>query len=290
MANRMMHEKLTINDQTPIIARYYDYEKFTYLWHFHAEYEIIYVQESTGERFVADSMEFFYPGDVILLGSNLPHYMRSHEKYYKGDSSQRVKGVVIQFAHDYMSHAINNYADLIHIKLLLEKSRRGIHFPYPECSNIIKCIEKLPTYKGIDRIVNLLLLLNKMANFKDSRILGSPQFSDRISLFSDNRLDKILSYINYHYIENLKLDHIASIVSMNKTSFCRYFKEKTGKSFVDYIQDLRIGYACKLLIGTLLDISQISLECGFNTTCHFNKIFKRNTGFTPSEYRKQFLK
>jgi len=289
MGNRIMHEQLTINEQNPIIARFYDYEHFTYPWHFHSEYEIIYVKESCGERFVADNMEHFGPEDVILLGSNLPHYMRSHEMYYAGDTSLRVKGVIIQFANDYMTHAIDRYLDLNHIKLLLEKSKRGIHFPFPENKDIIRCIEELPVCRGISRIINLLVLLDKMACFKYKRILGSVHFSNKLSDFSDSRIDKVLSYLTYHYTETLRLDDIASVISMNTSAFCRYFKEKTGKSYIEYIQDLRVGYACKLLTGTSYDISQISIECGFNTICHFNKIFKRNTGLTPTEYRRQFL-
>jgi AraC-like DNA-binding protein len=290
MENRIMHEQPIINEQFPVIARFYDYERFTYPWHFHSEYEIIYVQEGNGERFVADSMESFSPGDIILMGSNVPHYMRSAEKYYAGDASLRVKGVIIQFAHDYMTHTISRYADVTPVKWLLEKADRGIHFPYPDNKDIIECINNLPTNKGVERITNLLLLLDKMANFQSKRILGSLHFSSQPSLFADSRIKKVLSYITFHYTENIKLENIVSVVSMNTSAFCRYFKEKTGKSYVEYIQDLRIGYACKLLISTSYDISQISIECGFNTTCHFNKIFKRNTGLTPSEYRKQFLK
>jgi AraC-like DNA-binding protein len=290
MKSVIMHEQLAINEQSPTIARYYDYEKFTYPWHFHSEYEIIYVQESFGERFVADSMESFYPGDVILLGGNVPHYMRSAEKYYTNNAEFRVKGVIIQFAHDYMSHAIGKYADLNHIKLFLEESKRGIHFPHPANKEIIKCIQEMPTYTGVERIIRLLLLLDKMAHFPSQRILGGPHFNENLSLFLDNRIEKVLAYNMYHYMENIKLKEIASIASMNTSAFCRFFKEKTGKSYVKHIQDLRIGYACKLLTGTSDDISQISMECGFNTACHFNKLFKRNTGLTPSDYRKRFLK
>ncbi len=290
MITSMMHEQLTINDEYPIIARYYDYERFVYPWHFHGEYEIIYVKEGTGERFVADSIENFSCGDVILLGHNVPHYMRSAEEYYKEDSSLRVTGAVIQFAYDYMAHAINRYADLSHIKTLLERSKRGIHFPSPHNHEIIKAIELLPQSKGVYRIANLLFLLDKMARFKPRRLLGSPHYDQNLSILTDNRLDKVLSYITFHYTEPICLSDIASIVSMNASAFSRYFKEKTSKSFIEYILELRIGYACKLLIGSSLDISQIYIECGFNTLCHFNRIFKRQTGLTPSEYRKEFLK
>jgi AraC-like DNA-binding protein len=285
-----MHEQLTINEQNPIIARFYDYDYFRYPWHFHSEFEIIYVSESHGERFVADSMERFLPGDVILLGSNLPHYMRSNEIYYKNNPELRVKGVVIQFAHDYMSHAINKYAELTHIKLLLNNAKRGFHFPHPQNREIIRDIETLPDYKGFQRIIHLLLLLDKMAVFKDKRLLSSPHFSENINVFFDNRIEKILSFLNYHYLENISLANLSSIFSMNTSAFCRYFKQKTGKSYIHYIQDLRIGHACKLLIGTAYDISLISIECGFNTICHFNKIFKRKTSLTPSEYRNKFIR
>jgi AraC-like DNA-binding protein len=285
-----MFEQLTINEQSPIIARHYDYERFTYPWHFHSEYEIIYVEEGMGERFVADSMEPFSPGDLILMGSNVPHYMRSAEKYYAGNASLRVRGVVIQFAHDYMTHTISRYADMTPVKRLLEESQRGLHFPSPDNKDLIKCINNLPTNKGVERITNLLLLLDKMANFPSKRILGSLHFSSKPSQSADSRSKKALSYITGHYTENIRLEAVAAIVSMNKSAFCRYLKEKTGRSYIEYVQSLRIGYACKLLISTSYDILQISMECGFNTVCHFNKMFKRNTGLTPSEYRKQFLK
>lgn len=290
MDNPIMHEQLAINEQNPVIARHYDYDHFTYPWHFHSEYEIIYVKESHGERFVADSVEHFSPGDVILLGSNLHHCMRSSDIYYRGNPGLRVRGVVIQFAHDYMSHAIDKYADFTHVRLLLNSAKRGFYFPCSQNDDIIRCIEDLPLQNGIHRIIGLLLLLDKMATFKDKRFIGSPHYSENTSVFPGSRIEKVLSYLNYHYTENLSLDDMASRFSMNTSAFCRYFKQNTGKSCIDYVQDLRIGYACKLLLGSSFDISQISIECGYNTICHFNKIFKRKTAMTPSEYRNKFIR
>jgi AraC-like DNA-binding protein len=285
-----MNEQLSINEQIPIIARYYDYERFTYPWHFHREYEIIYVREGSGERFVADNAEFFYPGDLILLGSNVPHYMRSAREYYDEANGLRTTGVIIQFEHDYMAHTIGKYTDLRHIKLLLDRSNRGIHFPYPANKEILKRVEDIPLYKGIERIVHLLLLLDRMACFEEACLLGSPQFNVDPTLFVSDRLNKALSYISHHYTEAVTLDEIAAVVSMNASAFCRYFKEKSGKSLIEYIQDLRIGYACKLLVGSPRDISQVCNECGFNTVSFFNRVFKEKTKLTPTEYRKKFVK
>lgn len=288
MKSNFMHEQLPIDDSQPIIARHYDYKRFTYPWHFHSEYEIIYVKEGHGERFVADNIGTFGAGEIILLGSNLPHYMRSASEYFTEGSSKRVKGVVIQFHKNFMEHSINNYVDLKPIKDLLEEAKRGVLFTTSANENMIAQIEALPLYKGVDRLVNLLLLLNNMTRSNNKRLLGSRQFDNSLSLFADDRLEKVLSYVNYHYTENINLNEIAAKIPMNTTSFCRYFKEKAGKTFMDYILDLRIGYACKLLSDKSMDISQISIASGFNSITHFNRIFKRKTNLTPTEYKKRF--
>lgn len=283
-----MHEQLPINNHQPIIARYYDYNRFTYPWHFHNEYEIIYVREGHGERFVADNIGTFGAGEIILLGSNLPHYMRSAAEYFSEDSQKRVTGVVIQFEKDFMAHAINNYIDLKLIKDLLDESKRGILFSSLANKKIVEQVEALPSYKGVDRFVNLLLILDNMAKSNNKRLLGSRQFDNSLSLFADDRLGKVLSYVNYHYTEKINLEAIAAKIPMNVTAFCRYFKEKSGKTFIDYIMDLRIGYACKLLSSGPMDVSQICIASGFNSVTHFNRIFKRKTSMTPTEYKKSF--
>ena len=285
-----MHEQLRINEHVPVIARHYDYERFTYPWHFHSEYEIIYFAESMGERFVADSVEAYASGDIILVGSNVPHYMRSAEQYYAGDTSLRVKGVIVQFAHNYMAYAIGNYTEMKPVRALLETAGQGIHFPHPANAALIEDIRALPEYRGVERMARLLLLLDRMAHFRYRRILGTSHFKQNVFPCMNSRMDKVLSYVNMHYAEEIRLTDIAAFVSMNASAFSRYFKEKSGKSFVDYVQELRIGYACKLLTGSALDILQISLECGFNTISHFNRVFKRSNGLTPTEYRRQFLK
>lgn len=288
MKNRFMHEQLPIDEHNPIIARHYDYDRFTYPWHFHSVFEIIYVSEGYGERFVADRMEPFKAGDIILLGSNLPHYMRSKPECQSEENVNRVKGVVIQFHKNFMSYAINNYLDLKSVKALLEQSERGFLFSSPGNKEVIDLIKELPSLKGINRLTALLQLLDSMTKLKHKRLLASNQFNNSLPEYTDDRFEKILSYISYHYTEKIDLETVASKIPMNSTAFCRYFKEKSGKTFMDYIIDLRIGYACKLLSGEQMDISDICLASGFNSITHFNRVFKRKTQLTPTEYRKQF--
>ena len=285
----IMNEKLTISAVDPIKSRYYDYPHFTYPWHFHSQYEIIYVKKGTGTCFVGDCIEDFSDDFIILLGSNLPHYMKSDDKYKTGDKKLRVKGTIIQFEKDFMYYSFNNYPQLLQIKTLLESSNRGVCFPVAHSKKIVALLDKIPIMTGVGQLTSILLLLYEMSVCKQKRLMASPHFSDSLPAFGNTRLEKIISFINSNYTRNINLKEVASMAAINHTAFCRYFKESTGTTFMQYIMDMRIGYACKLLTIEKMAISRICNECGFESTTHFNRMFKRLTGYTPTEYRERIL-
>jgi len=287
---QVINEKLPISVYNPIRARCIDYEHFTYPWHFHGEYEIIYIQEGTGQRFVGSSVEPFSEGHVIMLGPNLPHCMQSDPAYWKGDKTVRVKGIIIQFETDFMNHSVANYPQFFPIKTLLEASRRGLFFSAPENAGIVRLVEQMPATRGMMQVIKLLTLLQKMAESTNRRILSSPQFQNPVSLTSDGKIEKITSYLCSEYTHPIHLKEMASMASMNPSAFCRYFKENTGKTFKQYVLDLRVGYACKMLMMGTRNVAQIALESGFDSISHFNRIFRRITGFSPTEYRAQGIK
>lgn len=287
-SKKMMNERLSISNSSPIIARFYDYKHFTYPWHFHSEYEIIWFKESTGLQFVGNNVEKYDAGDVILLGPNLPHFMKSDDIYLSGDNDLRVKGVIIQFEKEFMYHSINHYPHFIKIKKLLENSRQGIYFPKTYSSNFIELLNRIPTETGVDQITSFLQLLKKMSEIKRAQLISTSDFTnDEIS--GGSRIDKIISYLNRNYTRHVELEEISSFAAMNPAAFCRFFKSQTGNTFKNYILDMRISYACKLLLIEDYPISQISTECGFDTISHFNKTFKKSTKYTPSQYKKVML-
>ena len=288
MSTRFIHEQLPIFAEMPIIARHYDYDMFTYKWHLHDEFEIIYVKESFGDMFVADSIGPFGPDDIILVGHSVPHYLRSADCYRDRTTRGRVKGTIIQFEEDFMSHAISNYADLSHIKKMLDESARGVYFPAPANRDVVKLMEKMPSYNGKMGIIGLLQLLDMMAEIEHRELLGTQLFHKSSSAALNQRMEKILTYTTAHFKENIDLNTMASLVAMNTSSFSRYFKSSFGKTFQEYILNLRVGHACKLLVDSQMDVVQVSVESGFNSTAHFNRIFKRITSLTPTEYRRQF--
>lgn len=284
----MIHEQLFIQRHKPLIVREFDYDHFSYPWHYHSEYEIIYIKESSGQRFIADHIGTFKAGDLLLLGPNLPHYLKNEVAYYQKGSQLRVRGVIIQFERRFMSHSIENYAELLPVRKMLEMSCLGLSFSPSSINPLASLIEHLPQITEIDRIAAVLNLLVRLSQLSGFQQLGSPGFSNALDFFEGTRMEKVQNYLLHHYTEEVTLDKVASIAAMNTTAFCRYFKEKSGKTLTEYIMTLRMGFACRLLLSNTQTVGQISMECGFNSITHFNRVFKRHTGFTPSEYKLRF--
>lgn len=283
-----MNEQLAISSSSPLRARFYDYQHFTYPWHFHSEYEIIYISESTGTQFVGNSIESYRAGDVLLIGSNLPHYLKSDEIYHSANAPSKVRGTIIQFEKEFMQHAVNFYPQFMRIKKLLEESRMGVFFSAGCSQKLIELLNLIPVEKGMNQITSFLQLLKVMSEIKQRKTISKPDFEYNTE-HNASRVDKVISFINKNYTRQITLDEIASFASMNATAFCRFFKKETGKTFTKYIFDMRIGYACKLLLMNEMSISQIGVVCGFETISHFNKTFRKVSGYSPTEYRKMML-
>lgn len=283
---KIMNEKLTITTSNPVRARFYDYPRFTYPWHFHREYEIIYVEKGEGDCLVGDSIIPYAEGDLILFGSELPHSMQSASRYGE-EPGLTVKGVNIQFEKDFMHYSVSQYSQFIPIRNLLEDAGRGIKFSMSRSKKELQLLKQIPAARGAEQIILLLSLLQVMATATTRKYLTTSHYTPSLSIQRNERMEKVIAYLNKHYTESIGLDQIASYTAMNPSAFCRYFKENTGKTFKEYVLEMRIGYACKLLNGRMMNISQISATCGFESPVHFNRIFKRVTGLTPTLYREE---
>jgi AraC-like DNA-binding protein len=286
---KIMHEQVSFPPRTLLKVKWDDFPHFTYPWHFHSEFEIVYVLKSSGKRFVADSVESFHEGDVTLMGSNLPHFWKSDAP---GDSENvnRVNAIVVQFHKDFFRDEINSYPEFHRINELLKRAGRGIHFNKISGEKIGKMLKRLLKLNGLERMLYFIKLLDAMSRIENYRILASKAYQLEEQKELNNRLDKIMHFINTNYQRKITQEEVASKIGMTTAAFCRYFKEKTGKGFIFFINEMRIGYACKLLIENHLSISQICFECGFNNISNFNRMFKRQTGYTPGEYQQQFVR
>jgi AraC-like DNA-binding protein/mannose-6-phosphate isomerase-like protein (cupin superfamily) len=285
---KIMHEQIDFPGRSAVKVKQREMPHFTYPWHFHPEFEILYVIDGSGTRFVADNIEEFQSGDMALIGSTLPHFWRSDEKYMNSGGQLKVKYIVIQFPHDFLKDEIANYPEYHLIGNLLERASRGIWFPLEFTRKIANKIIKVAKSNGFERIILLQDLLQTLAKTNDYKLLAGELYQHEKHSFTNFRLIKVIQFLTTNYQRKIELENVAEIANLHPAAFCRFFKEKTGKSLSEYVNDMRIGYACRLIIEGKMSVSQISFESGFNNLSNFNRTFKRHTKFTPTEYYRKF--
>lgn len=259
--------------------------------HVHPEYELILIEEGQGLSFVGDSVQKLRPGDFMLIGSNLPHLWLSADEYYMPDTPLRCRSVYSQFGTSVFPAQHTIIPELTAIMVLLENSHRGIRFENKECGEIVEMFRELPVKEGLERLLHLYRILNELAVHCSYRFLTSEEYKGGNSQFAEDSITKrAMDYINKYYQNDISLDSIADYVGMNPSALCRYFKRKTGKKLFDYVTELRVAFAAKLLINSNISISRIAYDCGYNNLSHFNRQFKSVTSTTPTEYRKLLFK
>jgi AraC-like DNA-binding protein len=282
---KLMHEQVDLPGGSPLKVKWDDFPHFTFPWHYHSEYEIDYIVKSHGTRYVGDNVGDFSNGNLVLIGSNVPHLWKNAPEFYNDDPSYRVNALVIQFPGDFVQGFRNSYPEFRNIQELFERAERGICFTGLESEKLGSQLLGLLQLSGVERLIAFIRILEQMSVSKAYRLLASEAYKTTVAAGSDQRLSKILNYIQLNYQNELSVDALARQFGMNTTAFCRYFKENTSKTMVQYINEMRVGYACKLLMDKTMSVSQICFESGFNNIANFNRIFKRINGCAPSEYR-----
>ena len=258
----------------------YQVPYFQFKWHYHPEFELTYIVKGNGYRIVGNSYEPFADGDLVLLGSNLPHTWSG-----KANGNIDSDAVVIQFSSEFISPFLGlNESQLI--KKMLENSCRGIRFEHDE--KLISKIVDLTETQGVDRIINLISILDQLS--KKQNILIAPNtFHNVVSKKSEARINKVCLFIQHNFQNKIYLKEVADLIYLTESNFCKFFKKATGKTYSDYLNEIRINEASRLLIQTDKTVSQISFECGFETLSYFNRVFLNKKGMTPSFYRKNDL-
>jgi AraC-like DNA-binding protein len=256
-------------------------------WHYHAEVELIYFHKGGGTQFVGDHIKRFHSGDIILVGSNLPHYWRYDDAYFQGDKSHRVHSTVIHFSENFWGDPFLDLPETKHIRSLLDKARRGILVTAKEGERIAGLVEKIRSSEGVGRIIALIECLSSFAASDRLHLLSSIGFRPDFSESENDRINAIYDHSFRNFSKKIYLEEIAAIAGLVPNSFCRYFKSRTGKTYTQFLTEIRIGHACKLLIDNRISIKQLCYESGFSNFTCFHKNFRMITGKTPQHYLKE---
>jgi len=287
MQNEIFHERLHYPPEQSFIIKYNDIQHFTFPFHYHQEYEIVFVKKSRGQRFVGDQIEKFQDGDLTLLGSMLPHCFINEKAYYENDPNLRVNAYIIQFPSDFFSERMLNSPEFYKISQLLGASERGVLFLNLDIDMIDIAFQQIMNAKGCEKYIRFIQLLDDLSQ-KEIKILASKGYMHDCPWNKNSRLSKVYQYVMKHYREDIELKKAAEIAVMSPSAFCRYFKEKTRQTFKEFLIDLRISYACKLLQIAEMSISQICFESGFCNVSNFNRQFLKSQGESPTKYREKY--
>lgn len=259
------------------------------VWHHHVELEFLHVLSGSGTRFIGDSIEPFSDGDMVLVGSNLPHVWRSDKIYYEEIPEIKAELILTQFTKDFAGKDFFTLPEMNPICELMEDSSRGLQIVGKTRETISQRLIKMVEMEGSEKLIELIQILLFIAKSKEYRTLSSVGFVDSYQTKGSERINKVHDYIMNNFMEDISLKEAANIANMNETAFCRYFRTVTLKTFTQFLNEVRIGYACKLLLHEELNISGIGYECGFKNISYFNRVFKNTLGITPQQYQKKHL-
>lgn len=277
---RLLIEKLPLSENTSFVARTYRTPHFEVPWHQHIEYELILFTEGEGVTFAGNYIGEFKTGDIFFLGSNLPHcFQKAHKELI-------TSAVVVQFTEDFWGKDFINLPECKPIKDLLNISAQGLKLSVPIRHQLEPMIRNLEKLQGFTRIICLCECLQLIATDEYEKI--STQEVKEYNTRNKERIDSIFQYTLVNFQEPITLNNVAGQVGMSVPAFCSYFKKSTKKTYIEFLNELRIGNACKLLIDTQKSVLDICYESGYNTLANFNKQFLRLKKITPSQYRRKF--
>ncbi|RKN78176.1 AraC family transcriptional regulator [Ulvibacterium marinum] len=275
----------------PNFGHSFTYQKFDSLknnknnaWHYHPEIELVYVNGGTGKRQIGSHVSYYGNGDLILIGSNLPHC--GFTDALTGNESE----TVIQMKADFLGNDFFNIPEMKKIQNLFEMAQGGIAFSGKTKRKIGEKMEILEYQGDFQRLLSILNILNELALSQDFKVLNAEGFAMKTEVKDNDRINKVFNFVKANFKEEISLDEMADLVSMTVPSFCRYFKKITNKTFVQFANEYRLVHASKLLAEKPMSITDVCFESGFNNFSHFNKQFKAFTGQNPSEYRNQLKK
>jgi AraC-like DNA-binding protein len=277
-------KKVDSKSEGAFVARIDEFAQFYNKWHFHPELELTHIVKGRGTRFVGDNIEFFQDGDLILVGSNLPHVWKNQNK-----ESELSVARVVQFLPNFMGEDILKLVEFKNIQKLLIKSSFGLKIEGEVKVLILGFLNKLfKTEDPLERIILIIKMLDCLGTSDETIPISKSLFLVELDKQNKDRLNRVIDYTITNFASKIMLEDVASISNMSVSNFCKFFKVRVKKTYVQYLTEVRIGMSCKMLIENQLSINRIAYDSGFVNISNFNRAFKLNKNMTPFSYRKLY--
>lgn len=253
-------------------------------WHYHPELELILCIKGKGTNFVGNDIRSMEEGEILLLGTNLPHTRQRDRIFYKCHPEETPESIVVQFDEDFLGKGFFETPEFLHVKELKDRAARGIKFTGKTTAKVHEKLAEMIRSDKTQRLIGLLGILDLLARSEEYEYLNGTGYVSDAHLKNSQKINRVYEYTITNFRKPVELVEIASLTNLSVSAFCRYFKTRTRKTYVQYLTEVRIGYACRLLGEGQFDIGQVAYESGFNNLSNFNKQFKKLMQTTPREY------
>lgn len=290
----MVDDRRIIHEITPLMGKDVLYiadrhkKEFTYPIHNHSVYELNFVENAKGvRRIVGDSQEVIGDYDLCLITSpDLEHVWEQNECH-----SDDIREITVQFDFSMCDETLFGRNPYASITRMMQEAKKGLSFPLQAIMKVYGLLDTLSSVKdGFYAVQQFLTILYELSRCENARTLASSSYANVTVEDDSRRILKVKNFISKNYMDELRLPELASLAGMSSSAFSRFFKLHTGRNISEYIIDLRLGYAARMLVDTAKSISEIGFDCGFNNLSNFNRIFKKKKGCSPSEFRESYHK
>ncbi|MFO1485092.1 MAG: AraC family transcriptional regulator [Verrucomicrobiaceae bacterium] len=253
-------------------------------WHFHPEYQLTLAIESSGHRVVGDNIGTLTDGDIVLLGSNLPHVWHQDT----GGKARQVNAIIVRFDDTFLGRDFFALPEVEPVKRLLQRAARGLEVRGATRVAVAAHMKRLAQSEGLARVIELLAILNTLANSSELKQLASASYEPKLESADQGRMERVVDFIHTHLTEEIDRERLAKLAHLSLGAFSRFFHSRTGKTVPEYVNEVRIGRACRMLAEDAGNITDIAMDCGYRNLANFNRRFREVMGTTPSAYRQKF--
>jgi AraC-like DNA-binding protein/quercetin dioxygenase-like cupin family protein len=275
---KVEYEKISPDTGSSFRMIHWKSENDRYFWHYHPEYEIVFVKKGSGKLHIGEHLKNYEEGELVFIGPDLPHtgfgygVIGEHEE------------IVVQLRKDFLGEDFIQKPELQHIRELFERAKQGLSFHGKARKLVAAKLQKMLSLSHFERLVELLNIFHTLASTTEFTVLNSTDKSFDFSHKDEDRINKVYEYVEHNFQQNLDIQAVADLTNLTIPSFCRYFKKITHITYTDFVNEYRINQACRLLFENK-PIADICFEVGFNNISHFNKTFKQLKGVSPREYK-----
>lgn len=281
--------KVPVTLQSSFSIRHDIKPDFGNVWHYHPELELHYNIKGEGLRFIGDNISNFASDEMVLLGENLPHTWRCKDEYFQQNPELHVEAVVMHFLPDCLGKHLLSLPEAYLIPKLFDKAKSGMVIFGKTKDQLADLMRKAIHATNLERIIILLTILKTLAETDEYELITTRNAFYQSNESETLRINKICTYTLSNYKKEITLEEVASLSNLSITSFCRYFKLMTKKTYYDFLIEIRISHACRYLIENKLPTEMICFNCGFNNVSNFYRHFKKVTGMTPLDYKRKYL-